>query len=343
MRLVYAIICIGVFAFCAEVSIVSKPITKGSLESQTSYLGVLHFSNTSKVASQTRGVVEKINFKIGDSVRKNANLAQINGDLLQKEIQSKQAKLNQARYIYERQQKELQRYENLLQSDSVSLTQFENIQYEQKSQESNITALTVELESAKVELSKKLIKAPISGIIVDKKINIGEWIEVGDAICEILDTTKAEVIVDVPSSILEYVKNKQEVSISINKKNYKGRIYAIIPRADLHTRTLPVRISVENDGSFVDGIPANVLLPNGGKIQGNMVPRDSIVNYLGIPSIFVVRDSKAVALNVEILSIQGENAIVRANIKSNDMVVYRGQDRLKNGVAVKESALLNLR
>lgn len=335
-----ALVLCAPFGFGTEISVVSKPITKGSLQSQSTFLGTLHFSNSSKVASQTRGVVEKINFKIGDSIKRNANLAQINADLLQKEIQSKEAKLAQAKYIHERQQKELARYKNLLKSDSVSLQQYESIEYEQKSQYSNILALTSELESAKVELAKKTIKAPIKGIIVDKKINIGEWIEVGDAICEILDTTSAEVIVDVPSHMLSFLKNGQEVGIIIDKKNYSGKIYAIIPRADLQTRTFPVRINVENDGSFVDGKAAEVMLSNGGKVEGAMVPRDSIVNYLGNPSIFVVRDSKAVALSVEVLSMQGQNAIIRANLKQNDSVVTRGQDRLQNGAQVRESTQL---
>ena len=322
-----------------EAVIISKPIQKGALQAQTPFLGTLHFLNSSKVASQTSGVVEKVYFKIGDSIRLNASLAKVNADLLQKEIQSKQAKLSQAQYIHERQQKELARYKNLLKSESVSLQQYESIEYEQKSQYSHILALTSELESAKMEFAKKHIKAPISGIIVDKKINKGEWINVGDPICEIVDTTSAEIIVDVPSHMLTHLKRGQEVGVLINKKHYKGKIYAIIPRADVHTRTFPVHISVENDGSFVDGMATQVLLSSGGVIEGNMVPRDCILEYLGMQSVFVVRDSRAYAVPVEVLSVQGSNAIVRGNLKSTDSVVYRGQDRLQNGMQVKESTI----
>ena len=343
MRILFLLVfvCFGLFAQdkVTEATIVSRPIQKGKLQAQTSFLGTLHFVNASKVASQTSGVVEKINFKIGDSIKINASLAQVNADLLQKEIQSKQAKLKQAQYIHERQQKELARYKNLLKSESVSLQQYESIEYEQKSQYSNILALTSELESAKMELSKKNIKAPIGGIIVDKMINKGEWINVGDPICEIVDTTNAEVIVDVPSTMLTHLKNGQEVGVIIEKKHYRGKIYAIIPRADTHTRTFPVHLHVENDGSFVDGMATQVLLSSGGVIEGNMVPRDCIVEYLGTQSIFVVRDSKAYAVPVEVLSMQGENAIVRGNLKGTDSVVYRGQDRLQNGMQVRESTI----
>ena len=308
-----------------EAVIISKPIQKGALQAQTPFLGTLHFLNSSKVASQTSGVVEKVYFKIGDSIKLNASLAKVNADLLQKEIQSKQAKLSQAQYIHERQQKELARYKNLLKSESVSLQQYESIEYEQKSQYSHILALTSELESAKMEFAKKHIK--------------GEWINVGDPICEIVDTTSAEIIVDVPSHMLTHLKRGQEVGVLINKKHYKGKIYAIIPRADVHTRTFPVHISVENDGSFVDGMATQVLLSSGGVIEGNMVPRDCIVEYLGMQSVFVVRDSRAYAVPVEVLSVQGSNAIVRGNLKSTDSVVYRGQDRLQNGMQVKESTI----
>ena len=302
-----------------EAVIISKPIQKGTLQAQTPFIGTLHFVNSSKVASQTSGVIEKVSFKIGDSIKLNASLAQVNADLLQKEIQSKQAKLKQAQYIHERQQKELARYKNLLKSESVSLQQYESIEYEQKSQYSNILALTSELESAKMELAKKHIRAPISGIIVD--------------------TTSAEIIVDVPSNMLTHLRSGQEVGVIIDKKHYKGKIYAVIPRADVHTRTFPVHLSVENDGSFVDGMATQVLLSSGGVIEGNMVPRDCIVEYLGMQSVFVVRDSRAYAVPVEVLSVQGANAIVRGNLKSTDSVVYRGQDRLQNGMQVRESTI----
>ena len=50
-----------------EAVIISKPIQKGALQAQTPFLGTLHFLNSSKVASQTSGAVEKVDFKIGDS------------------------------------------------------------------------------------------------------------------------------------------------------------------------------------------------------------------------------------------------------------------------------------
>lgn len=340
MRKILVLLMIASFcAYAEEIAVITKPISKGSLESQNAFIGTLHFMQSSKVASQTRGVVEEVDFAVGDYVKLDQKLAQINADVLEKEIQSKQARLKEAQYTNERQERELGRYRNLLRTESVSLQQYESIEYEQKSQSSNIAALSSELESAKMELTKKTIRAPIKGVIVDKKINRGEWIEVGDAICEILDTTSAEVIVDVPSSMLGYLKNGQEVGVKIEKRNYMGKIYAIIPRADINTRTFPVHITVENDGSFVDGNAARVLLSSGGKIEGNMVERDSIVNYLGAQSIFVVREDKAYAIPVEVLSIQGQNAIVRGNLKPTDLVVIRGQDRLKNGASVVESSL----
>ena len=70
-----------------------------------------------------------------------------------------------------------------------------------------------------------------------------------------------------------------------------------------------------------------------------MVERDSVVNYLGAQSVFVVREDKAYAIPVEVLSMQGQNAIIRGNLKPTDLVVIRGQDRLKNGTSVRESSL----
>ena len=151
MRKILVLLLISHFCvYAEEVAVITKPITKGILESQNAFIGTLHFMQSSKVASQTRGAVEEVDFAVGDYVKLDQKLAQINADVLEKEIQSKQARLKEAQYTNERQERELGRYRNLLRTESVSLQQYESIEYEQKSQSSNIAALSSELESAKM-------------------------------------------------------------------------------------------------------------------------------------------------------------------------------------------------
>ena len=330
------LLCIAGMLFAKPLIVSSKKITKGSLDSQNIFLGVISFKERSNIASQSSGVVEKVLFTLGERIKKSDDLVVLNSDLLQKEIQSKNAKLEQAKLLKEFQEKELKRYKNLLETDSIALQQYEKLNYELKVQELVISSLQAEVEQAKVEISKKTIKAPFDGVIVGKNVNIGEWIKVGDSVCEILNHSEPQAIVEVPSPILNYIKVGEMANVSINSKSYTGKITAIIPKADSRSRTFPVIIDLPSEGNFVEGMAVNAMLKSGGKSEGFLVPRDSIVDYRNRPSVFVVKNAKAYAVGVDVLAIQGDIAVVRGNLEVKDKVIYRGQYRLHSGAEVKE-------
>lgn len=336
VRILY-LLCIAGLLFAKPLIVSSKKITKGSLDSQNTFLGVINFKERSNIASQSSGVVEKVLFSLGERIKQGDELVVLNSDLLQKEIQSKNAKLEQAKLLKEFQEKELKRYKNLLETDSIALQQFEKLSYELKVQELVISSLQAEVEQAKVEISKKTIKAPFDGVIVGKNVNIGEWIKVGDSVCEILNHSEPQAIVEVPSPILNFIKVGDMANVSINSKSYTGKITAIIPKADSRSRTFPVIIDLPSEGNFVEGMAVNAMLKSGGKSEGYLVPRDSIVDYRNRPCVFIIKSGKAYAIGVDVLAIQGDVAVVRGNLEVKDKVIYRGQYRLHNGAEVKES------
>lgn len=322
----------------AKPSIISsKAIKRGKLDSQNMFLGVVKFKENSQIASQSSGVVEKVLFELGQKIQKGDDLVVLSSDLLQKDIESKEAKLKQAKLLKEYQAKELERYRNLLESDSIALQQYEKLNYEFQVQDLKILSLEAELEQAKVELSKKVIKAPFDGVIVSKNINIGEWIKIGDGVCEILNNSTPEAVVDVPNAILSFNKLGDSVSININKKNYIGKIKAIIPKADNRSRTFPMIISLPRGDHFFNGMAVSAMLKSGGESEGYIVPRDSVIEYRNRPSVFVVRNKKAIAVSVEVLAISGNIAVVRGGLREKERVVYRGQYRLQDGNEVQES------
>ncbi|WP_180673928.1 efflux RND transporter periplasmic adaptor subunit [Helicobacter sp. 13S00482-2] len=335
-KLFFCVVFFSIFLYGKPVYVDTKPIKSGTLQKQETFVGSVSFKEISNIASQSQGVVEKIYFYIGQKVKKGQKLLSIDDDLLQKDIQIKQAKLKQAQYSLQRQQKDLERYKNLLDTQSIPLQEYENLEYQLKSQEANILALQAELEISQAEREKKTIYAPFDGIIVEQKVHIAEWVNTGEAICQILNSSDVEVIVDVPSSIARNIRVGQSVNLLINSKHYQGKISALIPKADIRSRTFPVYIHVKNDGSFLDGMAAEAMLNIDGKSSGFIVPRDALVNYMGSPTIFLSKDNQAIATKVEVLSVQNSEALIRGKIKENDRVIYRGQDRLQNGTDIQE-------
>lgn len=330
-------------------AIEALPIKQGSLNKNESFIGSVRFKEVSSIASSSQGIVKSVFFSIGQSVKKGQKLLSLDTDLLAQDISIKRAKIADARYTLERQKNELERYKNLLHSQSISIQQYENLEYEIKSQEARIQALEGELAISKTQIAQKTIYAPFEGIIVEQGVRVGEWVKEGQAICQILNSRDTEVIIDVSSAVVGKLSLKQKVDLLIGGKSHSGQISALIPKADSLSRTFPVHIAVRNDGSFLDGMAAQARLDISGQAQeeqkggqsGFLVPRDSIVYSAGKPHIFIVQTisqaMQARIVPITIITTQGSFALIKSlkqPLKENDLVVVRGQDSLKDGSQV---------
>lgn len=313
-------------------------IKKGALEKQSTFVGSLNYKESAKIASQQAGLVSKVYFNIGDRVKKGQRLVSLNADILNKDLEVKLAKLQEAKYQAQKIQNELARYKNLLDSQSIALQQYENLEFDLKAKQSNILSLQADYDLSKEEIKKMTIYSPFNGVIIDKTISVGEWLKVGDSIALIVNTAQIEVIVYVPSNISSYLKLNQKVALTINGKNYTGQINALIPKAEVRSKTFPVYIKVANSPEFFDGMAVDVHLNTAGKASGYIVPRDSIVRVQGKDVVYVVRENVANAINANVLSLQDKEAVVLGAFKDDDLVVKNGQDRLSDGALVVESS-----
>ena len=340
------------------VAIEVMPIRQGNLSKSESFIGRGRFKEVSSIASSAQGIVKNVFFSIGQNVKKGQKLLSLDTDLLTQDINIKKAKISDARYTLERQKNELERYKNLLQSQSISIQQYENLEYEIKSQEARIQALEGELAISKTQIAQKTIYAPFEGIIVEQGVRVGEWVKEGQAICQILNSRDTEVVIDVSSAVASKLSLKQKVDLRIGGNSYSGQISALIPKADSLSRTFPVHISVRNDGSFLDGMAAEARLDISGEQKGEkgfLIPRDSIVYSAGKPHIFIVQNLKqagqtsaqktqnlsatqARIVPISIITTQGSLALIKSlkqPLKEQDLIVVRGQDSLKDGTQVR--------
>lgn len=325
------------------ISLDSKPLSvntalvkKGELLKQATFIGTLKYKESSKIASQQSGLVDKIFVNIGDRVRIGQKLATLNSDILNTELEIKSAKLLQAQYQLEKIENELARYKNLLNTQSIALQQYENLEFELKSQNTNITALKLDLQLSKEKISQMTIISPFDGIVLDKFTNVGEWLKVGEPVALVVNTSQVEVLVYAPVDIAKFLKLKDRVNLSINNKNYTGFISALIPQADIRSKAFPVYIRLKNQANFFDGMAVEVGLNTALKVSGLIVPRDSVVSFQGEKSIFIIKDSKAISKKVNVLSIQDSKAVISGDIKEGDIVVVKGQDRLSNGTSIQD-------
>ncbi|MGP1449979.1 MAG: efflux RND transporter periplasmic adaptor subunit [Wolinella sp.] len=316
----------------------SATIRAGSIENLGEFIGTLYFGELSELASEVSGVVENLTVNEGMHVKKGDVLARLGSELLQKDIASKEATLKQARAKASKASKEFERLSKLHSSSAVSFKEFEDARFDKEAEEGNAESVLNELLRLKSELVLKQLKAPFDGVIIKKLLNRGEWVASGAAVFSIARLDSLEASVDVPFEVAQNLRIGESVRLTIAQREYSGKVKAIIPLGDAKARTFPVKIALNGaNGELFEGLSVRAKFKLSGKESGLLIPRDAIVPREGKNLIFVIRDSKAMSVSVEVLSFHEMDALVRSDSLSvGERVVVRGQERLRTNQAVRE-------
>ncbi len=231
--------------------------------------GTVISNNKKMIPARYMGYVKKINFEVGDSVQREDILFELESaefDILesQADLALEQAKLMLDVYktrvnVFKKDKRKLKRDRKFL-SPMDFRSNMEDIN-------DNIDDASESLESAQVlveqasEKTKQFativgylkIHAPNDGIIVDKRIQVGDMVAPGMLTMVIVDMNHLEIEAEVAESNLKYVRKNKVVKIQIPSLDYKasGYIKAIVPSANPMAHTFKIRVHFEKTNDMI--------------------------------------------------------------------------------------------
>ncbi|MCH7921712.1 MAG: efflux RND transporter periplasmic adaptor subunit [Nitrospinae bacterium] len=188
------------------------------------------------------------------------------------------------------------------------------------------------------QMKQSSITAPFPGVVVKEHTEVGQWLDRGDPVVELLDLSTVEVIVPVPERYIAEVRRGEAASLALDAlpgRSFTGRISQVIPQADAESRTFPVKIQVANpDGLIKSGMFARVTLPVGRARRAIVVPKDALVSHGPVDILFVVDDGVARQVAVKRGQATGAWVAVDGPVEEGQLVVVRGNERLRDGMPV---------
>jgi membrane fusion protein, multidrug efflux system len=210
------------------------------------------------VRAKADGQIASVAVSRGDLVETGQEIARIDADIAQANLMQAQTQLDQAQRDF----------------DNASALQDRGIATQDRVSQTRaaLAAAQAALTAAQDRLDNTVITAPFSGRLNDLTISIGESVESGDLIAEVLDNDPLTVVVQVPQQALARIKQGQSADVSfITGEEVTGTIGFIGANADQQTRTFRVEIDVANAGSVMPaGLSARVSLPTG-QARGHFV------------------------------------------------------------------------
>jgi multidrug efflux pump subunit AcrA (membrane-fusion protein) len=293
-------------------------------------------------------------------------LKKLKAGLRKEEIDEKRAELQERKTWVDKYAKDLERMKAMQSKDIASASQYDlaestyvaaKAQYERAQQtlrvaelgarpediaaaEAETQRLQARVQRLRDDIRKTTIRSPVSGVITQRYTEVGQWLEVGGKIADILVLNPVLVRVPVHEKDISRLRVGDEATVILDAlpdHAFAGHIKHIIPQADLASRTFPVKIEVANtaETTLKAGMFARVTLRPGAAQATLFVPKDAVVRQTTGQVVFVVQAGKARLVPVKTGRAQaGALEIVEGDLRAGDLVVVTGNETLQDQAAV---------
>lgn len=301
------------------------------------------------IASRIAGTVEKVVVLEGAEVEKGEVLAILDTELLEILVRQAEARISEVRAGITtanarvgRATNALNRIEGLRNTTSFSTSRFDEAQSDyfeakglQAEAEARVKSAEAALAQARYQLDRATIIAPYSGIVLDVSTNPGEFIGSGAPVVTLVDTQSFEVEASVPAKYISVIKPGLSVAgMTENGEDLMLEVRVLLPVEDPATRTRPVRFTsdaLSELESLAIGQSLTVMVPISAPREVLSVPKDALVQARGGWTVFVAEEGKAQPRPVQIGVALGDRFEVLDGLSEGDVVVTRGNERLRPG------------
>ena len=291
-----------------------------------SYTGTapLEARGESQVVAKTSGVALAVLVEEGQYVRAGQTLVRLDASRAALQAAQTAAQMRKLEANY-------QRSTTLAQQKLISANDIDTIRYDLE----NARAAN---RLANLELSYANVVAPISGVVAERKIKAGNFVQINTPIFRIVDTSKLEATLNVPEREVATLKAGLPVDLGVDAlpgRQFRGTIDRVAPVIDAGSGTFRVVCAFDGGGALAPGMFGRIRIDYDQRTDALVVPRVALLDDEGDPAVYAVRAGKAARVPLKLGYIDGQWAEVRQGLKEGEQVVTAGKVALREGSAVQ--------
>ena len=187
------------------------------------------------------------------------------------------------------------------------------------------------------------VTAPFTGVITQRNVSPGALVsaEAKDTkpMLELKEVDHLRLQMDIPESVAGGLGTKDSVSFFLSAfpgKRFTGRISRISMNINMQMRSERVELDVYNkDETLTPGMYADVLFDSKGNPNALAVPKSAVITSTERKYVIVVRDGKAVKVNVSTGNQSDDKVEIVGNVAPGEEVIANANDEIKEGTAIK--------
>ena len=294
-------------------------------------VGTVVASNGADVTTESGGIIAALHFESGARVKKGDLLVTLSAGTERADLARLQAQADLAK-------SEFARLERLYKLDAISKSELDRAQ-------ADLSAARAGADAQRAKLAQKQIRAPFSGQLGIRQVNVGQYLSAGTPIVSLQAINPVFVDFTLPEQNQAAVEKGQTVTVVVDSqpgRTFSGVISAIEPMMDSKTRNFKVRARFDNaDEALRPGLFARASIGLAKTASVVTIPQTSVSYNPYGNSVYVIQSVKGKAADGKVTD---ELVVRRRFIKTGetrgDLVVVT--DGLKAGEQVATSGLLKL-
>ena len=285
------------------------------------------------VSADLPGTVDKIYFDSGKAVKEGDVLVELDTRQERAQLAALEAQRDLAKINYARMQQ-------LATQGVVSKMEYDQATAQQKQTEANVGEI-------RATIQRKTIRAPFSGILGIRKVNLGQYLAAGNPIVQLQSLNPIYVNFGVPQQEAGRIRMRGTLRVTLDSlpgQAFTGRVNALDSVVDEATRNVQVQATLSNpEAKLRPGMFVNVEVGVGASRPVISLPASAISYAPYGDSVFIITDLKDKSGNsfrgvrqqfVKVEGSRGDQVGVISGVNPGDEVVSSGVFKLRNGAAV---------
>ncbi|MDU2065584.1 MAG: efflux RND transporter periplasmic adaptor subunit [Sporomusaceae bacterium] len=306
--------------------------------------GTVEGITSAMISSRFAGKINQILVEDGQAVLKGTMLLQLDTVELANAVRIAQNNVRQTEASLNTAQADYERYRTLYTQNAVTKQQLETAEARLIASRSEVDNAYANLNNAQKQMEDGSIISPVTGVIANKAVTIGQVVSPGNALLTVEQIDQVYVVVNIEQKDIAVAKPGVPVTITVDaypNQTFTGTIAIINPVAGSESRMFRVKIKADNPNQLLKpGMFAQIALIAGEPQAVLVVPRMAVIAQKGLNYVYVAVDGQAKKTLVEIGELIGEQIEIKAGLQAGMPVVVNNLDKIKAGdtLLVKEAA-----
>ncbi len=290
------------------------------------------------------GLVEKTLVDAGDRVEKGSILVTLDNELARLTLERSIAEETQARIALDDARRRLAEAEDVGPKRGIAETEIKSLRAEVTRNEAALEAAVAAARQQDAVVRRHEVRAPFTGVVSRRLAQVGEWVNPGDGLVELVATEGLRFDFRVPQTYYARINDDTRVDLTLDAvpdEVATGRVQAVVPVKDPGARTFLLRVVTDSRHTLpvTPGMSARAALRIDTGREAVVVPRDALLLYPdGRRTVWVVEstgDELTVREQRVDAGLEFDGFVeIRGGLEAGLRIVTRGNEALRDGEVV---------